>query len=71
MLTQIRRLANKLSPRLLEILSFAAYPELSGQEDQIAVYVAEVLSPCGLLVRELVGKTGVVGDFGRVDAGGR
>jgi len=63
-LNQIRSLANKLAPRLLEIRRHLhSHPELSGQEYQTAAYVAGVLSSCGLHVREAVGKTGVVGEL--------
>lgn len=64
MLSQIKELAEKLSPRLLEIRRHLhAHPELSGQEYQTAAYIAGVLSSCGLHVQEAVGKVGVVGDL--------
>lgn len=64
MLTQIKDLAEKLAPRLIEIRRHIhAHPELSGQEYQTAAYVAGVLSSCGLHVDEAVGKTGVVGEL--------
>jgi amidohydrolase len=64
MLTQIKHLAEKLAPRLIEIRRHLhTHPELSGQEYQTAAYVAGVLSSCGLRVQELVGKTGVVGEL--------
>jgi amidohydrolase len=64
MLDQIQQLAKKLAPRLIEIRRHLhAHPELSGQEYQTAAYVAGVLSSCGLQVRELIGKTGVVGEL--------
>jgi len=64
MLTQIKDLAEKLAPRLIEIRRHIhAHPELSGQEYQTAAYVAGVLSSCGLHVEEAVGKTGVVGEL--------
>ena len=63
-LTQIKELAAKLAPRLIEIRRhFHSHPELSGQEHQTAAYVAGVLSSCGLHVQEEVGKTGVVGEL--------
>lgn len=62
MLNQIKEIAEKLTPRLIEIRRhFHAHPELSGQEYQTAAYVAGVLSSCGLQVQEAVGKTGVIG----------
>ena len=64
MLSQIKNLATKLAPRLIEIRRHIhSHPELSGQEYQTAAYVAGVLSSCGLRVQETVGKTGVVGDM--------
>jgi amidohydrolase len=64
MLNRIKDLATDLAPRLIEIRRhFHSHPELSGQEYQTAAYVAGVLSSCGLRVRELVGKTGVVGEL--------
>ncbi|MBK4732161.1 amidohydrolase [Oxynema sp. CENA135] len=64
MLCEIRELADKLAPRLIEIRRhFHAHPELSGEEYQTAAYIAGVLSSCGLQVREGIGKTGVVGDL--------
>ncbi|HEY9689306.1 MAG TPA: M20 family metallopeptidase [Coleofasciculaceae cyanobacterium] len=64
MLTEILALTETLTPRLIEIRRhFHAHPELSGQEQQTAAYVAGVLSSCGLRVQEGVGRTGVVGDW--------
>ncbi len=64
MLSRIKDIAAKLSPRLIEIRRHIhSYPELSGQEYQTAAYVADILSSCGLYVQELVGKTGVVGEL--------
>jgi amidohydrolase len=64
MLDQIKDLADKLAPRLIEIRRHLhSHPELSGQEYQTATYVAGVLSSCGIQVRESVGKTGVVGEL--------
>ena len=64
MLTQIKDLAEKLAPRLIEIRRHIhSHPELSGQEYQTAAYVAGVLSSCGIRVQEAVGKLGVVGDL--------
>ncbi|MBR8831912.1 MAG: amidohydrolase [Chlorogloea purpurea SAG 13.99] len=62
MLSEIKDLAETLSPRLIEIRRHIhANPELSGQEYQTAAYVAGVLSSCGLSVQEAIGKTGVIG----------
>jgi amidohydrolase len=64
MLSQIQSLAENLAPRLIEIRRHLhSHPELSGKEYQTSVYVAGVLSTCGIQVREGVGKTGVVGDL--------
>jgi amidohydrolase len=64
MLTKIKHLAENLNPRLIEIRRHIhAHPELSGQEYQTAAYIAGVLSSCGLLVQEAVGKTGVIGEL--------
>ncbi|MBW4658317.1 MAG: amidohydrolase [Drouetiella hepatica Uher 2000/2452] len=64
MLSRIKDIAVKLSPRLIEIRRHIhSHPELSGQEYQTAAYVAGVMSSCGLHVQELVGKTGVVGEL--------
>lgn len=64
MLTRIKELVEKLTPRLIEIRRHLhAHPELSGQEHQTAAYVAGVLSSCGLHVQEGVGKTGVIGNL--------
>lgn len=64
MLTQIKDLAQNLAPRLIEIRRHLhAHPELSGQEYQTAAYVAGVLSSCGLVVQEAIGKTGVIGEL--------
>jgi len=63
-LTQIKHLAQKLAPRLVEIRRHLhSHPELSGQEYQTAAYVAGVLSSSGLQVQEMVGKTGVVAEL--------
>lgn len=64
MLAEIRTLAEKLAPRLIEIRRHIhAHPELSGEEYQTAAYVAGVLSSCGISVQESVGKTGVIGNL--------
>ncbi len=64
MLSQIQTLAENLAPRLIEIRRHLhSHPELSGKEYQTSVYVAGVLSTCGIQVSEGVGKTGVVGDL--------
>lgn len=63
MLTEIKDLAIKLAPRLIEIRRHLhSHPELSGQEYQTAAYVAGVLSSHGVRVQEVIGKTGVVGE---------
>lgn len=69
MLSRIKDLAQDLAPRLIEIRRHIhANPELSGQEYQTAAYVAGVLSSCGIVVQEAIGKTGVVGELvGRTD----
>ena len=69
MLSHIKDLAEALKPRLIEIRRHIhSYPELSGQEYQTAAYVAGVLSSCGMVVQEAVGRTGIVGELvGRTD----
>ncbi|MEC4892592.1 MAG: M20 family metallopeptidase [Oscillatoria sp. PMC 1051.18] len=64
MLTKIKDIAETLAPRLIEIRRHIhAHPELSGQENQTAAYVAGVLSSVGIHAEEAVGKTGVVGEL--------
>ena len=64
MLSRIKDIAEKLSPRLIEIRRHIhSHPELSGQEHKTAAYVAGVLSSCGMVVQEAVGKTGVIGEL--------
>ncbi|MGF1525049.1 MAG: M20 family metallopeptidase [Leptolyngbyaceae cyanobacterium] len=64
MLDRIRAIANRLTPRLIEIRRHLhSHPELSGQEYQTAAYIAGVLSSCGLKTQELIGKTGVIADL--------
>ncbi|MGV0027443.1 M20 family metallopeptidase [Phormidesmis priestleyi] len=64
MKARIKEIATALAPRLIEIRRHLhSHPELSGQEQQTAAYVAGVLSSCGLQVRESVGKVGVVGEL--------
>ncbi len=61
---RIKDLASSLAPRLIEIRRHLhSHPELSGQEQQTAAYVAGVLSSCGLHVKEAIGKVGVVGEL--------
>jgi amidohydrolase len=69
MLSRIKDLAEQLAPRLIEIRRHIhSHPELSGQEHQTAAYVAGVLSSCGIVVQEAIGKTGVIGELiGRTD----
>lgn len=69
-LPRIQAIVEKLAPRLTEIRRHLhAHPELSGAEYQTAVYVAGVLSSCGLRVQEAVGKTGVVGELQGAQSG--
>jgi amidohydrolase len=64
MLEEIKNIAEKIAPRLIEIRRHIhSHPELSGQEHQTATYVAGVLSSCGIRVQEAVGKTGLVGEL--------
>jgi amidohydrolase len=64
MLSRIKDLTETLAPRLIEIRRHIhSHPELSGQEHQTAIYVAGVLSSCGLQVTQGVGKVGVVGEL--------
>lgn len=64
MLAEIKDIAQKFTPRLIEIRRHLhAHPELSGQEHQTSAYIAGVLSSYGLKVKEAVGKTGVVGEL--------
>jgi amidohydrolase len=64
MLAEIKEIAQKFTPRLIEIRRHLhAHPELSGKEHQTSAYIAGVLSSCGLNVKEAVGKTGVVGEL--------
>lgn len=64
MLAEIKDIAQKFTPRLIEIRRHLhAHPELSGSEHQTSAYIAGVLSSCGLNVTEAVGKTGVLGEL--------
>lgn len=68
MLSQIKDIAEKIAPRLVEIRRHIhSHPELSGQEYQTAAYVAGVMSSCGFHVQEMVGKTGVVAELAGAD----
>lgn len=61
---RIRKIAEDITPRLIEIRRHLhAHPELSGQEQQTAAYVAGVLSSLGLKVTEAIGRTGVIGEL--------
>ena len=58
------RLAQDL-PELLELRRHLhAHPELSGEEHQTAALVAGELRQLGWMVREAVGRTGVVAELG-------
>jgi amidohydrolase len=64
MLAEIKDIAQKFTPRLIEIRRHLhAHPELSGKEHQTSAYIAGVLSSYGLSVKEAVGKTGVLGEL--------
>ncbi|AKG21872.1 M20 family metallopeptidase [Calothrix sp. 336/3] len=64
MLSEIKEIASKLAPRLIEIRRHIhSHPELSGEEYQTSAFVAGVLSSSGLHVKEGVGKTGVIGEI--------
>ena len=64
MLANIKAIAEKLTPRLIDIRRHIhAHPELSGNEHQTATYIAGVLSSCGLHVQESVGRTGLIAEL--------
>ena len=46
-----------------------AHPELSGLENQTAILISGFLKNIGWNVRESIGRTGVVADFGPLDKG--
>ena len=46
-----------------------AHPELSGLENQTAILISGFLKKIGWNVRESIGKTGVIADFGPLDKG--
>ena len=46
-----------------------AHPELSGLENQTAILISGFLKNIGWNVRESIGKTGVIADFGPLDKG--
>jgi amidohydrolase len=72
MLNEIKELAVKLAPRLIEIRRHIhSHPELSGLEHQTAAFVAGVLSSSGLHVQEGVGRTGVIGELRGTGKDGR
>jgi amidohydrolase len=64
MLAEIKSIAHHLAPQFVEIRRHLhTHPELSGQEQQTAAYVAGALNSIGLHVTEGVGKTGVIGEL--------
>jgi len=46
-----------------------AHPELSGLENQTAILISGFLKIIGWNVRESIGRTGVIADFGPLDKG--
>ena len=46
-----------------------AHPELSGLENQTAILISGFLKNIGWNVKESIGRTGVIADFGPVDKG--
>ena len=46
-----------------------AHPELSGLENQTAILISGFLKNIGWNVRESIGRTGVIADFGPLDKG--
>ena len=46
-----------------------AHPELSGLENQTAILISGFLKNIGWSVRESIGRTGVIADFGPLDKG--
>ena len=46
-----------------------AHPELSGLEHQTAILISGFLKNIGWNVRESIGRTGVIADFGPLDQG--
>ena len=45
------------------------HPELSGLENQTAILISGFLKDIGWNVRESIGRTGVIADFGPLDKG--
>ena len=46
-----------------------SHPELSGLENQTAIFISGYLKNIGWKVRESVGKTGIIAEFGPEDKG--
>ena len=46
-----------------------AHPELSGLENQTAILISGYLKNIGWNVKESIGRTGVIADFGPLDKG--
>ena len=46
-----------------------AHPELSGLENQTAILISGFLKKIGWNVKESIGRTGVIADFGPLDKG--
>lgn len=62
--------AKKMQPQIVELRRYLhAHPELSFHEFETAKLSAEKLAQLGYSVKTGVGKTGVVGDFGKNDSG--
>ncbi len=67
--TLLRRI-DSFNDELIEIRRHIhAHPELSGLENQTAILISGYLKNIGWRVRESVGRTGVVADFGPQDKG--
>ena len=59
-----------LNDELIEIRRYIhAHPELSGLENQTAIFISGYLKKIGWRVRESIGRTGVIAEIGPQDRG--
>jgi len=67
---QLLEKIDSLNDELIDLRRYIhAHPELSGLENQTAILISGFLKNIGWDVRESIGKTGVIADFGPLDKG--
>ena len=63
-MNQLFKEIDSFNDELINLRHIHAHPELSGLENQTAILISGYLKNLGWNVRESIGRTGVIADFG-------